>query len=131
MITITLNENSGVKAGGLDLFASGITKISCPANINSGREVSEVWNIPFNWAFGEATEWDSSKTVQLTIEGASASIMGQDFTIVNEDGTDKYITDNGGETGLKSVIYIMSNYGKQIIEEFFPTIGEVKVTELT
>ena len=131
MITITLNENSGVKAGGLDLFASGITKISCPANINSGREVSEVWNIPFNWAFGEATEWDSSKTVQLTIEGASASIMGQDFTIVNEDGTDKYITDNGGETGLKSVIYIMSNYGKQIIEEYFPTIGEVEVTELT
>jgi len=131
MITITLNENSGVKAGGLDLFASGITKISCPANINSGREVSEVWNIPFNWAFGEATEWDSSKTVQLTIEGASASIMGQDFTIVNEDGTDKYITDNGGKTGLKSVIYIMSNYGKQIIEEFFPTIGEVEVTELT
>ena len=131
MITITLNENSGVKAGGLDLFASGITKISCPANINSGREVSEVWNIPFNWAFGEANEWDSSKTVQLTIEGASASIMGQDFTIVNEDGTDKYITDNGGETGLKSVIYIMSNYGKQIIEEYFPTIGEVEVTELT
>ena len=131
MITITLNENSGVKAGGLDLFASGITKISCPANINSGREVSEVWNIPFNWAFGEATEWDSSKTVQLTIEGASASIMGQDFTIVNEDGTDKYITDNGGETGLKSVIYIMSNYGKQIIEEFFPNVGEVEVTELT
>lgn len=131
MITITLNENSGVKAGGLDLFAAGITKISCPANINSGREVSDVWNIPFNWAFGEANEWDKSKTVQLTIEGASASIMGQDFTMIKEDGTDKYITDNGGETGLKSVIYIMSNYGKQIIEEFFPTIGEVEVTELT
>ena len=129
MITITLNENSGVKAGGLDLFAAGITKISCPANINSGREVSDVWNTPFNCAFGEATEWDSSKTVQLTIEGASASIMGQDFTMVNEDGTDKYITDNGGETGLKSVIYIMSNYGKQIIEEFFPTIGAVEVTK--
>tara|TARA_B100000768_G_C11195544_1_gene339312 strand:+ start:326 stop:721 length:396 start_codon:yes stop_codon:yes gene_type:complete len=131
MITITLNENSGVKAGGLDLFAAGIKKISCPANINSGREVSDVWNIPFNWAFGESTEWDSSKTVQLTIEGASASIMGQDFTMIKEDGTDKYITDNGGETGLKSVIYIMSNYGKQIIEEYFPTIGEVEVTELT
>jgi len=131
MITITLNENSGVKAGGLDLFAAGVTKISCPANINSGREVSDVWNIPFNWAFGEANEWDSSKTVQLTIEGASASIMGQDFTMIKEDGTDKYITDNGGETGLKSVVYIMSNYGKQIIEEFFPNVGEVEVTELT
>jgi len=130
MITITLNENSGVKAGGLDLFAAGIKKISCPANINSGREVSDVWNIPLNWAFGESTEWDSSKTVQLTIEGASASIMGQDFTMIKEDGTDKYITDNGGETGLKSVIYIMSNYGKQIIEEYFPNIGEVEVTEL-
>jgi len=130
MITITLNENSGVKAGGLDLFAAGIKKISCPANINSGREVSDVWNIPLNWAFGESTEWDSSKTVQLTIDDSSASIMGQDFTMIKEDGTDKYITDNGGETGLKSVIYIMSNYGKQIIEEYFPNIGEVEVTEL-
>jgi len=69
--------------------------------------------------------------VQLTIEGASASIMGQDFTMIKEDGTDKYITDNGGEAGLKSVVYIMSNYGKQIIEEFFPNVGEVEVTELT
>ena len=32
MITITLNENSGVKAGGLDLFAAGIKK-----NLLSGK----------------------------------------------------------------------------------------------
>ena len=51
--------------------------------------------------------------------------------MIKEDGTDKYITDNGGETGLKSVVYIMSNYGKQIIEEFFPNVGGVEVTELT
>ena len=48
--------------------------------------------------------------------------------MVNEDGTDKYVTYDGGEVGLKSVIYIMSNYGKQIIEEFFPGVGVVEVT---
>ena len=54
--------------------------------------------------------------------------MGQDFIMVNEDGTDKYLTNDGGETGLKAVIYIMSNYGKQIIEEYFEGIGTVAVT---
>lgn len=131
MITITLNENSGIMAGGLDIYASGIRKITCPANINSGREVSKTWNIPFIWCYGESNEWDANKTVQLSIEGESVSIMGQDFIMVNEDGTDKYLTNDGGETGLKSVIYIMSNYGKQIIEEYFPGIGTVAVTNYT
>jgi len=128
MITITLNENCGIKAGGLDIYASGIRKISCPANINSGREVSETWNIPFNWSYGESNEWDANNTVQLSIEGSEKNIMGQDFIMVNEDGTDKYLTNDGGETGLKAVIYIMSNYGKQIIEEYFEGIGTVAVT---
>ena len=128
MITITLSENCGIKAGGLDIYASGIRKITCPANINSGREVSETWNIPFNWAYGESNEWDANNTVQLSIEGSEKNIMGQDFIMVNEDGSDKYETFDGGETGLKSVIYIMSNYGKQIIEEYFEGIGTVSVT---
>lgn len=131
MITIELNENSGIMAGGLDIYASGIRKITCPANINSGREVSSTWNIPFNWCYGESNEWDANNTVQLSIEGESVSIMGQDFIMVNEDGTDKYLTNDGGETGLKSVIYIMSNYGKQIIEEYFEGIGTVSVTNYT
>jgi hypothetical protein len=128
MITITLSENCGIKAGGLDIYASGIRKITCPANINSGREVSETWNIPFNWAYGESNEWDAKNAVQLSIEGSEKKIMGQDFIMVNEDGSDKYETFDGGETGLKSVIYIMSNYGKQIIEEYFAGIGTVSVT---
>lgn len=130
MITITLTEDCGIKAGGLDIYASGVRKISCPANINSGREISSTWNIPFNWCYGEASEWSAENTVQLKIEGSEKNIMGQDFEMENEDGTDKYITDDGGETGLKSVIYIMSNYGKQIIEEYFPGIGSVEVTFL-
>jgi len=128
MITITLNKNCGIKAGGLDIYASGVRKISCPANINSGREISSVWNIPFNWCYGEANEWSAENTVQLKIEASERNIMGQDFVMVNEDGTDKYETNDGGETGLKSVIYIMSNYGKQIIEEYFSNIGTVEVT---
>lgn len=128
MITITLSENCGIKAGGLDIYASGIRKITCPANLNSGREVSATWNIPFNWSYGESNEWDANNTVQLSIEGSEKNIMGQDFIMVNEDGSDKYETFDGGETGLKSVIYIMSNYGKQIIEEYFEGIGTVSVT---
>jgi len=128
MITITLSENCGIKAGGLDIYASGIRKITCPANINSGREVSETWNIPFNWCYGESNEWDSKNAVQLSVEESEKNIMGQDFIMVNEDGSDKYETFDGGETGLKSVIYIMSNYGKQIIEEYFAGIGTVSVT---
>lgn len=131
MITITLTEDCGIKAGGLDIYASGIRKITCPANINSGREISEIWNIPFNWAYGEASEWKREDTIQLSIADIATNIMGQDFKVVNDDGTDKYITSDGGETGLKATIYIMSNYGKQIIEEYFPGIGTVEVTFLS
>lgn len=128
MITITLTEDCGIKAGGLDIYASGIRKISCPANINSGREISPIWNIPFNWCYGEANEWKAENTIQLKIEGSEKNIMGQDFEMEDENGDDKYVVSNGGEEGLKSVIYIMSNYGKQIIEEYFPGIGVVAVT---
>ena len=137
MITITLTENCGIKAGGLDIYASGIRKISCPANINSGKEISKFWNFPFNWAYGESSEWKKENVVSLSIKDEETElekipyIMGQDFNVVDEEGNDKYLTFDGGETGLKSTIYIMSNYGKQIIEEYFPNIGTVEVTFLT
>tara|TARA_R110001606_G_scaffold155474_2_gene297720 strand:- start:261 stop:656 length:396 start_codon:yes stop_codon:yes gene_type:complete len=130
MITITLTEDCGIKAGGLDIYAAGVRKISCPGNIGTGRETIQIFNIPFNWCYGEASEWNSLNTIQLKIEGASKNIMGQDFEMQNEDGDDKYIYSDGGKIGLEALHYMMSNYGKQIIEEFFPNIGNVEVTYL-
>ena len=83
MITITLTENCGIKAGGLDIYASGIRKISCPGNIGTGRETVQTFNIPFNWAYGESTEWKAENTIQLNIEGSDKNIMGQDFEMEN------------------------------------------------
>ena len=130
MITITLTENCGIKAGGLDIYASGIRKISCPGNIGTGRETVQQFNIPFNWCYGESSEWKAENTVQLKIEGSVKNIMGQDFEMEKEDGSDKYVYSDGGKSGLKALHYMMSNYGKQIIEEYFPTIGTVEVTYL-
>ena len=130
MITITLTENCGIKAGGLDIYAAGIRKISCPGNIGTGRETVQTFNIPFNWAYGDSTEWKAENTIQLNIEGSDKNIMGQDFEMENEDGSDKYIYSDGGKAGLKALHYVMSNYGKQIIEEYFSTIGTVEVTYL-
>lgn len=130
MITITLTEDCGIKAGGLDIYAAGIRKISCPGNIGTGRETVQVFNIPFNWCYGEAGEWDSNNTVQLKIADSEKNIMGQDFEMENEDGSDKYTYSDGAKTGLEAIHYVMSNYGKQIIEEFFPSVGSVEVTYL-
>jgi len=130
MITITLTENCGIKAGGLDIYAAGIRKISCPGNIGTGRETVQTFNIPFNWCYGEASEWDSNNTIQLKIADSEKNIMGQDFEMENEDGSDKYVYSDGGKTGLSALHYAMSNYGKQIIEEFFPSVGSVEVTYL-
>jgi len=130
MITITLTENSGIKAGGLDIYAAGIRKISCPGNIATGRETIQKFNVPFNWCYGEASEWDSNKTIQLKISDSEKNIMGQDFEMENEDGSDKYTYSDGGKTGLSAIHYVMSNYGKQIIEEFFPSAGSVEITYL-
>jgi len=129
MITITITENCGIKAGGLDIYASGIRKISCPGNIGTGRETVQTFNIPFNWCYGESTEWKAENAVQLSIEGSEKNIMGQDFEMENENG-DKYTYSEGGKTGLEALHYMMSNYGKQIIEEYFSTIGVVEVTYL-
>ena len=135
MITITLTENCGIKAGGLDIYAAGVRKISCPGNIGTGRETVQNFNIPFNWAYGESTEWKAENTVQLTIEKEDGlfdnSIMGKDFEMKNEDGSDKYTYYDGGKNGLEALHYTMSNYGKEIIEDFFPNIGTVEVTYLT
>ena len=130
MITITLTENCGIKAGGLDIYAAGIRKISCPGNIGTGRETVQTFNIPFNWAYGESTEWKAENTIQLNIEGSDKNIMGQDFEMETETGSDKYAYSDGSKAGLKALHYMMSNYGKQIIEEYFPTIGTVEVTYL-
>ena len=130
MITITLTEDCGIKAGGLDIYAAGVRKISCPGNIGTGRETVQTFNIPFNWCYGEASEWDSMDTIQLGVSTGVVNLMGQDFKMQNEDGTDKYIYSDGGKSGLEALHYMMSNYGKQIIEEFFPNIGSVEVTYL-
>ena len=130
MITITLTENCGIKAGGLDIYAAGIRKISCPGNIGTGRETGQTFNIPFNWAYGEATEWNCNNTVQLKIVDSEKNIMGQDFEMENEDGYEKYEYSDGEKTGLSALHYAMSNYGKQIIEEYFSTIGIVEITYL-
>ena len=130
MITITLTEDCGIKAGGLDIYAAGVRKISCPGNIGTGRETVQTFNIPFNWCYGEASEWDSMDMIQLGVSTGVVNLMGQDFKMQNEDGTDKYIYSDGGKSGLEALHYMMSNYGKQIIEEFFPNIGSVEVTYL-
>ena len=132
MITVQLNENSGVKLEGIDLFNEmGITHISTPANLNSFRDKSPIWNIPFNWRFGTPEDWNAGKSVVLTYEDSDYSIMGQDFYMVNTaTGADKYTTSDGGINPLclDSLIYIISNYDKQIIEEYFPAIGIVTVS---
>ena len=130
MITITLTEDCEIEAGGLNIYAAGIRKISCPGNIGTGRETVQTFNIPFNWCYGEASEWNSNNTVQLKIADSEKNIMGQDFEMENEDGSDKYEYSDGGKTGLSALHYAMSNYGKQIIEEFFPSVGSVEVTYL-
>ena len=130
MITITLTEDCEIEAGGLDIYAAGIRKISCPGNIGTGRETIQNFNVPFNWCYGEANEWDSNNTVQLKIADSEKNIMGQDFEMENEDGSDKYTYSDGEKTGLSALHYTMSNYGKQIIEEFFPSVGSVEVTYL-
>lgn len=129
MITITLTEDCGIKAGGLDIYAAGVRKISCPGNIGTGRETVQTFNIPFNWCYGESSEWKAENAVQLSIEGSEKNIMGQDFEMEDEDG-DKYTYSSGSKRGLKGLHYMMSNYGKQIIEEFFPGVGAVEVTYL-
>ena len=130
MITITLTEDCEIEAGGLNIYAAGIRKISCPGNIGTGRETIQNFNVPFNWCYGEANEWNSNNTVQLKIADSEKNIMGQDFEMENEDGSDKYVYSDGGKTGLSALHYAMSNYGKQIIEEFFPSVGSVEVTYL-
>jgi len=128
MITIALTENCGIKAGGLDIYAAGIRKITCPGNIGTGTGIIQTFNIPFNWCYGEANEWNSTNTVQLEIEGYTKNIMGRDFEMKNEDGSEKYTYSDGGRTGLNALHYVMSNYSKQIIEEYHPTIGIVEIT---
>ena len=120
MITITLNEESGITTGELSVFPSK-DKITGFVNIKTN---GTSWYFSSIWKYGSAEDFNSEK--ELTFDNLP---FGLDKDILNEEGEENYPTTDGGYTDYKKDIYRACDRWKQVLEETYPNlIGQISVT---
>ena len=120
MITITLNEESGITTGELSVFPSK-NKITGFVNIKTN---GTSWYFSSVWKYGSAEDFNSEK--ELTFDNLP---FGLDKNILNEEGEENYPTTDGGYTDYKKDIYRACDRWKQVLEETYPNlIGQISVT---
>ena len=120
MITITLNEGSGITTGELSVFPSK-NKITGFVNIKTN---GTSWYFSSVWKYGSAEDFNSEK--ELVFDNLP---FGLHKVILNEEGEENYPTTDGGYTDYKKDIYRACDRWKQVLEETYPNlIGQISVT---
>ena len=120
MITITLNEESGITTGELSVFPSK-NKITGFVNIKTN---GTSWYFSSIWKYGSAEDFKSEK--ELVFDNLP---FGLDRDILNEEDEENYPTTDGGYTDYKKDIYRACDRWKQVLEEKYPNlIGQISVT---
>ena len=120
MITITLNEESGITTGELSVFPSK-NKITGFVNIKTN---GTSWYFSSVWKYGSAEDFNSEK--ELVFDNLP---FGLHKDILNEEGEENYPTTDGGYTDYKKDIYRACDRWKQVLEETYPNlIGQISVT---
>ena len=120
MITITLNEESGITVGELSVFPSK-DKITGFVNIKTN---GTSWYFSSIWKYGSAEDFNSEK--ELAFDNLP---FGLHKVILNEDGEENYPTTDGGYTDYKKDIYRACDRWRQVLEERYPNlIGQISVT---
>ena len=120
MITITLNEESGITTGELSVFPSK-NKITGFVNIKTN---GTSWYFSSVWKYGSYEDFNSEK--ELAFDNLP---FGLHKVILNEEGEENYPTTDGGYTDYKKDIYRACDRWKQVLEERYPNlIGQISVT---
>jgi hypothetical protein len=120
MITITLNENSGITAGELLVFPSK-TQITGFINVKTN---GVSWYFSSEWRYGTAEDYETAENIKF-----DNLPRGLDRDILNAEGVENYPTTDGGFTDYKKDIYRACDRWKQVLEDYNPDlIGQIAVT---
>ena len=122
MITITLNENSGITAGELLVFPSK-TQITGFINVKTN---GVSWYFSSDWRYGTAEDYATAETIKF-----DNLPRGLDRDILNAEGVENYPTTDGGFTDFKKDIYRVCDRWKQVLEDYNPDlIGQITVVNI-
>ena len=122
MITIELNENSGITVGELPVYDIK-KKITGFVNVKTN---GVSWYFSAVWKYGDATEYATNKEVKF-----DNLPYGLDRAILNELGEENYPTTDGGHSNFLKDIYRVCDRYRQVLEEEIPSLsGQITVTGL-
>lgn len=113
MITITLDENSGITTGQLPVCPSK-NQITGFVNVKTN---GVKWYFSSVWKYGTAEDYATAEAVKF-----DNLPFGLDRPILNELGKENYPTTDGGYTDFKKDIYRVCDRWKQVLEEEYPNL---------
>ena len=120
MITITLNEESGITVGELSVFPSK-AKITGFVDVKTN---GVSWYFSSIWKYGTAEDFKDEKAVNF-----DNLPFGLDRFILNEEGQENYPSTDGGYTDYRVMIYRACDMFKQVLEKEYPNLsGQIEVT---
>ena len=121
MVTITLDENSGITSGELSVFPSK-SLITGFVNIKTD---GISWYFSSIWKYGNAEEFNSEKIVRF-----DNLIIGTDELIINpETGAENYPSTDGGYTDYRVMLFRACDMFKQVLENKYPNlVGQITIT---
>ena len=120
MITITLNEESGITVGELSVYPSK-AKITGFVDVKTN---GVSWYFSSIWKYGTSEDYKDEKSVNF-----DNLPFGLDRFILNEEGEENYPSTNGGYTDYRVMIYRACDMFKQVLEKEYPNLaGQIEVT---
>lgn len=120
MITIDLNENSGITTGELPVYP---TKEFITGLVNV-KTNGISWYFSSEWRYGTAEDYETAETVNF-----DNLPFGLDKSILNAEGQENYPTTDGGYTDFRKDIYRVCDRWRQVLEQEYPNlVGQIEVT---
>jgi len=120
MITITLNEESGITVGELSVYPSK-DKITGFVDVKTN---GVSWYFSSIWKYGTSEDFKDEKSVNF-----DNLPFGLDRFILNEEGEENYPSTDGGYTDYRVMIYRACDMFKQVLEKEYPNLsGQIEVT---
>lgn len=115
MVTITLNEESGITAGELPVYPTK-TQITGFVNVKTD---GVLWYLSSEWRYGAAEDYKNADTVKF-----DNLPFGLDRAILNAEGQENYPTTDGGYTDYRKDIYRVCDRWRQVLEEAYPNLAD-------
>ena len=120
MLTIDLDNTSGIKSGQLSVYPSK-TQITGFINI---RTRGTIWYLFADWRYGDVNDYPNEENVRF-----DNLPFGIDVEMIATNGVELYPTTDGGFDDFRKDIHRVCDRFKQALESQVPSlVGQITVT---